>query len=115
MKLKLNIKPIEGELFVLEIEDSKKVKSLKKLCLSKIGVATVRQRLIHNGKILENERTLKSYEIEDEDKINLVVQPEEKNDLGEEGFNLKKAQEKKKNNSPFGMGQMQELLKKPSC
>jgi len=52
------------------------VPELKALVQIKTGIEISRQRVIHRGKVLENDKTLRNYHLEDGHTVHVVARPE---------------------------------------
>lgn len=67
------VKPIDGEVITVDVNNNDTIKSLKQKIEAKEGIPSDKQCLIFSRIILENERTLKGYDIRKGRDHNLIV------------------------------------------
>mmetsp|Transcript_36145 Transcript_36145/g.41158 ORF Transcript_36145/g.41158 Transcript_36145/m.41158 type:complete len:670 (+) Transcript_36145:136-2145(+) len=73
----IKIKTMDSKLHPLNLKQSACVKELKSLIEQKMEIPLMRQRLIFRGKLLKDDSTLDSYDIEEESVIHLVAKPDD--------------------------------------
>ncbi|KAJ6235838.1 breast cancer type 2 susceptibility protein [Anaeramoeba flamelloides] len=97
MKVKLILKLNQRETFVAEIEESQTIQDLKKLYFTKTSVAIINQKIFRNKILLENERTIESYKIKDQETLDLTIKSETKEGVEEiKKENFKKVKDERK-------------------
>ena len=61
-----------GETVILRVMATNTIQNLKDKIKDKEGISSIQQRLMFHGKELENERTLSYYDVQNEDKVDLI-------------------------------------------
>ena len=72
-KKSIMIKTLSGKTIAMEVEDSDTVDSIKKRIHDKEGIPADQQRLVFNGKQLEDDKTLSDYNVPNDASIHLVL------------------------------------------
>ena len=67
------IKTLQGKSITLSISDEDTIESIKQKIFEKEGIPIEQQRLVFNGKQLEDNQTINSYGIEENSSIHLVL------------------------------------------
>ena len=67
------IKTLTGKSLTLEVTDTDTIGSIKQKILEKDGIPVDQQRLVFNGKQLEDAQTIADYNIQDLANIHLVL------------------------------------------
>ena len=67
------IKTLSGKTIPMDINDSDTIGSIKQRIFEKEGIPVDQQRLVFNGKQLEDGQTVGSYGIESESNVHLVL------------------------------------------
>ena len=67
------IKTLQGKTITIDVKDSDKIESIKQKISIKEGIPTDQQRLVFNGKQLEDNSTIAEYNIDTESTIHLVL------------------------------------------
>ncbi|EIJ88750.1 ubiquilin [Nematocida parisii] len=77
--MKINIKTSKGEVYSVEVEGPEStVLQLKEQISEKTQIPTAKIRLIHVGKLLKDQEALKTYKLEEESTVHLVVPSSDK-------------------------------------
>lgn len=71
--MKLLVKPLGGGNFHLDVEPSEKIASVKEQIQKSQGHAVDLQKLIFSGKILDNDKTIEEYGIQEKDFLVVMV------------------------------------------
>ncbi len=71
--MQIFVKTMNGKSNAIDIEATDTVATLKSKVADKEGVPAEQQRLVYNGKQLEDEATLESYEIKEQTTVHLVM------------------------------------------
>lgn|GEM_PF-6785689 len=71
--MQIFVKLLSGKDLILVVEPGDSIESVKALIQDQEGIAPARQRLIFNGKQLEDGRTLSDYDIEPENVLHLIL------------------------------------------
>ena len=71
--IQIHIKTLNGSTLTVDVAQDDTVESVKAKIQDKQGIEADQQRLIFNGKQLENGHTLKDYNIEDGSNVHLVL------------------------------------------
>jgi len=72
--MKISIKTLQGKFTEIEVSETDTVATLKGKVQKELNIESVNQKLIFNGKILDNENsTLADYKIKDKDFIVLMI------------------------------------------
>jgi hypothetical protein len=71
-KFTIDVKPVEGKAITLKVEGSETIEAVKELIHSMGGEPVDRQRLVLNGKLLVDDRTLSAYNIGKGSTLHLV-------------------------------------------
>jgi hypothetical protein len=66
---------MQGKTLMLDVEPGWLIYRVKASIMNQIGICPSRQRLIFAGKMLEDGRTLESYNIERESTLHLILRP----------------------------------------
>jgi ubiquitin C len=70
---KIYVKTLTGKTFTLNMVDSQYIKDLKCMIEAKEDIPTGQQRLVFNGKQLEDGRTVSDYDIKGQDMVYLIL------------------------------------------
>ena len=74
LTMKISIKTLQGKFTEIEVSETDTVATLKGKVQKELNIESVNQKLIFNGKILDNENsTLADYKIKDKDFIVLMI------------------------------------------
>jgi len=73
-KMQINIKTLSGGINKLDVEETDKITYLKQLIQEKVGIAVQQQRLVMNGKILPDDKTVKDVALKAGDTVQLILQ-----------------------------------------
>jgi len=71
--MQIFIKTLQGKSITFDVNESMSIVELKNIIAQKEGIPVDQQRLVFHGKQLEDNNTLKDYEIQNEDNIHLVL------------------------------------------
>lgn len=72
--MNISVKTSKGEVYTIEVEGLESTTlQLKEKIATKVGAPLEKIRLIHSGKLLKNEETLKAYKLEEGSIVHLVV------------------------------------------
>jgi ubiquitin C len=72
-KKQILIKTLAGKTIALEVEDNDTIDSIKKQIADKEGIPVDQQRIVYNGKQLEDGNTVSSYNIGENTTLHLVL------------------------------------------
>lgn len=67
------IKTLQGKTLTLDVSDTDSIASIKNKIFEKEGIPVEQQRLVFNGKQLEDNQTIADYNIEENSNIHLVL------------------------------------------
>lgn len=67
------IKTLQGKTLTLDVSDNDSIASIKNKIFEKEGIPIEQQRLVFNGKQLEDNQTIADYNIEENSNIHLVL------------------------------------------
>ncbi|KAL9645451.1 hypothetical protein ABK040_002648 [Willaertia magna] len=70
----VNIKTLSGGINKFEVDENDKITYLKQLIQEKVGIAIAQQRLVMNGKILADDKTVKEAGLKAGDTVQLILQ-----------------------------------------
>jgi len=73
--IELSVKTMDGKSNVISVEKDNTIRKVKEAIASKTGIEADRQRVLYNGKILDDAKTLVDYKIEDRSTIFMVARP----------------------------------------
>ncbi|RYH30592.1 hypothetical protein EON65_04740, partial [archaeon] len=73
--LRIAVKTLQNETYIIEVENSAPVLSLKGLIRATTSIEEERQRLIYRGKVLEDESLVRDYQIEDGHTVHMIAKP----------------------------------------
>ena len=71
--MRILVKLQTGKTITLKVQASDTIENIKVKIEDKEGISSIQQRLIFHGKELENEHTLSYYDVQNEDKLHLVL------------------------------------------
>ena len=61
--------------FFIEVQKHLTILELKTMIKEKEDIEQMRQKLVYDGQVMENTRTIESYYIEEEDTIHMIIRP----------------------------------------
>ena len=67
------IKTLQGKTMTVNVNDEDTIESIKQKILDKEGIPIEQQRLVFNGKQLEDDQTVGGYNLENNSNIHLVL------------------------------------------
>jgi len=73
LKKQIFIKTLAGQTITLEVDDNDTIDSIKKQIADKEGIPVDQQRIVYNGKQLEDGSTVSSYNIVSDSTLHLVL------------------------------------------
>jgi ubiquitin len=71
--IQVHVKTLQGNTITIDVSKEDTIASLKDKIQEKQGIPSDQQRLIFNGKQLEDDKTMNDYNIEDSANIHLVL------------------------------------------